>query len=222
MKNLNVIYKDKEKQKHRDEIWRTILREIGNPFNSKILIFPGSFRYELDTVLKYGFNPGNIFLIEKSMQVLANLTRKSKGLPYPPRENILRMLLSQASHTLRERRIYLSAAHLDFCQNCAGNLVSETQAFFNANILTTTSFVAISFYRGREGNSESLRRSGRMSVSYGESSSFDAFSDIDKGRIKTIYESVGYLARIIHTGSYFNIKANSNMMFFILKMEKRQ
>jgi hypothetical protein len=123
---------------------------------------PGSTYCETEVVFNLGFRPQNVYLVEKNPATLANFTRRCVGKPVPPRENILRMLLSEAGTRLRSRGVRLDVAHLDFCENVESDktMIAESRAFIRSGVFAERAMLAVTWQRGREHDVQRLASLG--------------------------------------------------------------
>ena len=209
------------KQKSRETLWKTLSRNLHPPL-ARILIFPGSDRYELDTVLKLGFRPENIYLVEKNPAVKATFTRRASKGVLPPPENFLRMLASDAAKVLKKRGVTLDASHLDFCSHCeSGEMFSETQKFFKTGIVKNNGLVALTVLAGREQDFDAIKGNAHsFGVKGGQAERFKQFGKSDQGRLYRIWKAVGMELHAVDFGRYHNTHTNSPMLWSVFKVNK--
>ena len=220
------LFGDREKQKSRLDIWNE-LSSFRSVRVANILILPGSSRHELNVLIDLGYVPSNIYLVEKNPATLANLTRRCKNLPTPPRRNIFRMYLSEAATKIAERGIRLDVAHLDFCQNVDSEktMIDEARQFIRSRVMADHSLLAITWQRGRENEIDRLASLGITvhAVSYGSSpaaQSFQAMSIQDRGRLRKVYETFDTNVWIRKIGSYQNRVSRTHMSWAIFELQK--
>lgn len=223
MKRGTDIYSCPNKQKAREAIWREFYRHKQSSL-AKALMLPGSKPIEYQVALSKGFKPENIYLVEKNLAVLANFTRRARETS-PPRQNIFRTMLSEASRILADRNVRLDFAHLDFCANCDSNeMLSETKLFFKSGVMKDDGLVAISWMLGREQEIDQLAHNGNglnLYTPQADSPLLKHLASIrptDRGRYAKVYEAIGTRVDILAMGSYFNTASGSNMMFGIFQV----
>lgn len=218
-------YSCPNKQHARETIWQT-LAAFKPPPRSRALLLPGPTRYELDVVLAQRFATENIWLVEKRPAIQANFTRRARTSVVPPKDHILRMLVSDAASHLVERRIAIDVAHLDFCTNCTREeMINETKSFIRA--LADDSLLAITWLRGREHQFYELQIRGLgFGILYADprcaaATTFSQFSSADRGRFQRVHEALrpwetsGATVTIRQVGHYQNTITH-NPMFWVI------
>lgn len=213
-------FADENKQRARETIWR-VLAHSKHPPLAVALMLPGSERFEIETALARGFKLEQLYLVERSAAVLANLTRRSRDRPLPPKANILRMPLSQAAEILLKRKVRIDVAHLDFCSHCeAEDMIEETRAFVQSGVMADRSLLAVTILAGREHAIDTIKGGGiGFTVEYYDEQGraiADAFGRLslgDRGRLRRVWEAVGTRITIRQIGRYHNKRTNNPMLW---------
>ena len=219
------------KQQARQTIWKE-LAWFKPPSQAKVLLLPGSTRYELDVVMGRGYLPGNIFIVERNSAALANLTRRYKNEPFPPKGNILRMELSDAVNELKTRGVILHVAHLDFCQNCQrGDIQKDVHHIVDSGILAEDSLLALTLLAERENRGiEELQYGGwtfdilHSDPECAAAITYKSLSMNDRGRIRKMWEALGLSVQISvrQFGRYRNSETYTSMLWVIFRLQKTQ
>lgn len=216
------------KEQSRRQLWHWMAQHH-TASTTNVLFFPGGTSYELEAILSQGFQPGHLFLIEKNAAVKANYSRRMahRAIQQPPPENFYRMLLSEAAVKLKQRRIHIQAAHLDFCTNCmAGEMFHEIRALLQSGVMSPRSHLAITLLAGREHDIDDLRGLNQsfIAVDHGPwtGSSQPGLTTNDRGRLFRLWNSIGAELRVQHLGRYHNTRTNNPMLWVIFEISPLQ
>ena len=206
--------------------WRytinALFREhLGDVSSKNLLLFPQSNIEEIKAALEVGFKPGNIYAIDKSAQVMSNLTMKldRNGLP---RVHTFGTYLSFATNRdlkneYSQKQIpsgSIDAANLDFNGWISHDFSGEVWRFATSGVLRPISIVSITFFEGRE-QRETRDKLEKLGFSSHAKESFAhlGVQPITRGRLYYIQDLLG--GKLVHgqctnevalldTGSYLS------------------